>query len=113
MDTTEMLDQLAELRGGLDATYESFQPRMDALNQEILDATLELAPKIATLEYQIKDAVLAEGASVKGTTLTASFVKGRVSWDTRALDGYAVTHVEIVPFRKEGKPSVRIQARKA
>ena len=112
MDTKEMLDQLAELRVNLDAIYEPFQARTDALNQEILEVTLILAPKIAMLEQQIKDAVLIGGASVKGTTLMASYVKGRTTWDTNLLAGYAVAHPEIDSLRKGGKPSVRIQARK-
>jgi hypothetical protein len=35
-------------------------------------------------------------------------VKGRVSWDTKALDGYAVAHPEIEKLRIEGAPTVRI-----
>jgi len=46
---------------------------------------------------------------VKGRELEAVYVKGRISWDNKALDGYAAAHPEIGAFRKQGDPSVSIR----
>ena len=60
------------------------------------------------IEHEIKSAVLDNGASVKGI-YHAIYVKGRVTWNSKALDGYALAHPEINKMRKTGKPSVRIK----
>jgi hypothetical protein len=60
------------------------------------------------LEDEIKSEILTIGESVKGEVYRASFVKGRIAWDTDALEGYAAAHPEIMQFKKEGSPSVRI-----
>ncbi|MCG3145996.1 MAG: hypothetical protein HONDAALG_03775 [Gammaproteobacteria bacterium] len=49
------------------------------------------------------------GATVKGAALSAVYAKGRVSWDNKALEGYAVAHPELLAFRSEGAPSVSIR----
>lgn len=72
---------------------------------EISDAIKET---VDTLASDIKELVLASGEGYKGDGYSASFVKGRVSWDTKALNGYAAAHPEIEQFRKIGNPSARI-----
>ena len=107
-----MLDQLAGLRTDLDTLMEPYEQRLAAINQEILEVTLILVPKIAALEQQIKDVVIAGGASVKGTHLQAVWSKGRVTWDVKALDGYAEANDAIKQWRRVGKPSVSIRETK-
>jgi hypothetical protein len=68
-----------------------------------------LASKISVLDLDIRKAVLTLGASVKGGRLYAIWNKGRVSWDTRKLDGYAEAHPEIKQFRVEGEPTISIR----
>jgi len=121
MDIIERLDELAEseaLRDMLDmqknelidaaiptdvkeriAEIEAeFEPKIDSVTQNIIDLT-----------GYIKRAVSEIGKSVKGARLHAVWSKGRISWNTRALDGYAAAHPEIEQFRKVGKPSVSIR----
>ena len=69
-----------------------------------------LATQIKELREQIKAAVIANGATVKGSMYQAVYVKGRDSWDTKALDGYAAAHPEIIQFRTTGNPSVTIRS---
>jgi phage host-nuclease inhibitor protein Gam len=91
--TPEIKEQLAEIEA-------EFNPKVDALNQ-----------RNQALIDTIKGEVLAVGQTLNGTFHQAVFTKGRVSWDTKALDGYAVAHPEVATFRKEGAPSVSIRAR--
>ena len=58
---------------------------------------------------EVKRAVLEHGSSVKHAGLHAVWKKGRVKWNTKGLDGYAVAHPEILGFRSEGNPSVSIR----
>ena len=86
------------------------------IKQQIADIETEFAGKskavdenINILTSEIKQLILTGGESVKGDHLHAIWVSGRVSWDTKSLDGYAVAHPEILNLRKEGEPSVSIR----
>ena len=61
----------------------------------------------AALEDEIKRAVVELGVSVEGENVKATFVKGRLSWDGKGLEGYAVAHPEVMVFQKQGSPYVR------
>lgn len=65
--------------------------------------------RIGELRERIKSGVLQLGMTVKGNGAQAIWMKGRVSWNTRALTGYAAAHPEIEQFKKVGKPSVSIR----
>jgi len=91
--TPEIKEKLAEI----DA---EFTPKVDALNS-----------RNTTLIDTVKGEVLATGQTLNGSYHQAVFTKGRVSWDTKALDGYAAAHPEVATFRKEGQPSVSIRLR--
>ena len=56
-----------------------------------------------------KDGVIEIGETVKGTFLMGVFNKGRVRWDSKALDGYSKSHPELLEFRKEGNPYASIR----
>ena len=92
----EILRPVADELAALEAEY---SPLMASVNE-----------KAAALEAQIKVAVVEVGASVKGSELQAVYSRPRVSWDTKALDGYAAAHPEICGFRTVGAPSVSIRA---
>ena len=62
---------------------------------------------IADIKDKIKEELLAHGESVKGEHMRATFVKGRVTWDSKGLEGYSAANPTILRFRKEGNPSVR------
>ena len=80
-----------------------------AIDLEYAPMIEEAEARCAALEQQVKAAVLAHGATVKGARVQAVYIKGRVTWDAKALDGYAVEHPELFAFRKEGAPSVSIR----
>ena len=120
MDTKEKLDKIADLK--------SAQALREADKQALIDQVLtpEIKAKIAEIEAEfansdnitdtinlltdeVKREVVALGETVKGTYLMAVYAKGRVSWDTKALDGYIKAHPEIEQFRKQGEPSVSIR----
>ena len=120
----QKLDQLAEFHAQrdvamlekqalLDEIYTAeIKSRMAEIEAEFAGKTEAVNENIAALEAEIKQAVVAHGASVKGTVFHAVFAKGRVSWDTKSLDGYATAHPELLSFRKEGEPSVSIRVSK-
>lgn len=86
--------------------------RMAEIEVEFAGKTEAVNENIAALEAEIKQAVIAHRASVKGSVFHAVFAKGRVSWDAKSLDGYAIAHPELLSFRKEGDPSVSIRTSK-
>lgn len=124
MDEQEIkqkLDQLAEHQSQRDAISLQKQSLIDEIltaeikaklaeiDTEFADKTSAVNENIASLEAEVKDAVRVLGVSVKANFLHAVWVKGRVSWDTKAMDGYAVAHPEILFMRKEGDPSVSLR----
>ena len=84
--------------------------QLEAVDQEFDKEFTTLKDIANKLEIEIREEVLITGVGVKKTVSNygVSFVKGRVSWDTKALEGYAAAHSEIDKFKKIGKPSVRI-----
>ena len=121
MDTIEKLDQLDEFRSQRDsinlqedeAMKAAYPPELKKILEDIeveFEGRTEVVnEKIATLEKEIKVDVLEHGTTIKGTHLQAVWNKGRVSWNTKALDGYLVAHPELESLRKQGKPSVTIR----
>lgn len=120
MTITELLNYLAELQATSDLyriKHEEMRAEIMApVKQQLADLDAEFAPmfeavngQIAATTEQVKTAILANGASVKGAHLQAVYSKGRASWDGKGLDGYAVAHPEINVFRSVGQPSVSIR----
>ena len=118
------LDKLAEYQSQRDATLlekqelieqiytDEIKARIAEIEAEFVSKTEAVNENISSLEEKIKKAVIENGASVKGSFLHAVFAKGRVSWDTKSLDGYATAHPELLSFRKEGEPSASIRVAK-
>lgn len=121
MNTIEKLNQLAEMYARRDAERLAYEElRNKIIPQEIKEQLAEIDAEYAgsqeavnnniqALETEIKTEVASVGSSVKGDHIQAVYTKGRVSWDTKALDGYATAHPEIAQFRKVGEPSVAIR----
>ena len=78
--------------------------QLDEIDAEAQTAMDALSGGIDSLTAEIKAEVIAAGTTVKSEHLQAVYAKGRVSWDNKALDGYAVAHPEIGAFRKTGEP---------
>jgi phage host-nuclease inhibitor protein Gam len=115
------LDELAEVRVAVEVTRRDYEAKraeiMKAVQEELAALEAEYTPLLETaaervraLEVEIKDEVARHGASVKGRHFHAVYVRGRVSWDTKSLDGYARVHPEVLAFRKEGEPSISLRA---
>jgi hypothetical protein len=122
MNTQDKLNRLSDLQSQADVIRAHFEElRATILTPEIQAQLAEIDAEeqtsLTTLQggvdnliTEIKADIIAGGASIKGNYLQAVWTKGRISWDTKALDGYAAAHPEITPFRKEGEPSVSIRA---
>jgi len=121
IEIKQKLDQLAEFQSErdvamlekqrlLDEVYSAeIKSRIAEIEAEFLGKAEAVSENIDALEAEIKQAIIAHGASVKGSVLHAIFAKGRVSWDTKSLDGYAAAHSELLMFRKVGEPSASIR----
>ena len=121
MDITLKLNELAEIYAAREAVNLMKQDLIDKvltpeIKAQIAEIEAEFADNIqvvngraAALEAEVKAAVATNGASVKGDYLQAVYAKGRTSWDTKALEGFAAAHPEIEKFRKTGEPSVSIR----
>ena len=115
------LDALAELYAQRDLAMLEKQRLIDdlytaELKKQIADIEAEFAGKtdgvsanIAALEEEVKTDVKAHGSSVKGKFLNAVFTKGRVTWETKGLEGLMVAVPQLAQFRKEGEPSVSLR----
>ena len=115
------LDELSELYAQRDVSTlekqrlidsvltEEIKAKITEIEAEFSGKTQTVVEKINILEAEVKELVKALGQSVKGQFLHAIFTKGRVSWDSKALDGYAKAHPELAEYRKEGDPFVSLK----
>jgi hypothetical protein len=116
-----MLNELSELQAQVDLLAIDKQGAVDAVLTPEIKAALadieaeftgigaEATRQIDYLTQSIKASVLALGETVKGAGIQAVYTKGRESWDSKGLAGYAVAHPEIEVFRKIGEPSISIR----
>lgn len=121
MDIYEKIEKYSDLTSGIDAINQEKQALIDEvltpeIEEKLAEIDAEFYPKVeeilqqkSTLEAEIKQEVLQAGRTVKGTYHAFVWSKPRVSWDTKALDGYAAAHPEIAQFRTEGSPSVSVR----
>jgi len=120
MNTQEKLDKIADLKSAQSLRESEKQALIDqVLTPEIKTKIAEIEAEFAAsdnvtdtinlLTEEVKSEVAQLGETVKGTFLMAVYSKPRVSWDTKALDGYITAHPELGKFRKEGEPSVSIR----
>ena len=121
MDTKQKLDLLADWQAQrtlieMDKVKAIESVMTPEIRQALADIEAEYSTKyegvdanIAALTEQVKVAVLAGGASVKGSYLHAVYAKGRVSWDNRKLEGLMMVIPQVAEARKEGEPSVSIR----
>ena len=117
----DKLNQLAELKSQADTITMHYQQiKESAIPPEVITAVAEIEAecdtdlepvkqKIASLEDEIRNDTAKLGRTVKGTFIRSVFVPGRTTWETYALNEYALDHPEVERFRKIGKPSVRIE----
>ena len=119
MDIKQKLNQLYELEKKVDqfkaqrdhAVEELIGPKLLGQIDELrktFDEKLELfAVESNRLKNEIKENVLASGKTTTGDYIKAQYVRGRKTWDSKGLSGYAVHDPKVKQFLKIGKPSVR------
>ena len=119
MGTVEKLDAISKLRASA-VLLTSERDRLIAEAQakipteilaEISDIKAEYDPKLEANEsYQIRlldavqEEVLKGCQTVKGKYLMAVYNKGRVTWDTKVVEGLAMTIPELNSAKKVGAP---------
>ncbi|HEY6020889.1 MAG TPA: hypothetical protein VIY48_13615 [Candidatus Paceibacterota bacterium] len=117
MNTQELLEQLTEAYANRDLlAIDKARAVPEEVKKILADIDAEYAPKMETvnatisdLEAKVKSAVIESGATAKGGALQAVFTKGRVTWDTKQLDGLMIAVPQLAQARKEGQPSVSIR----
>jgi uncharacterized protein YeaC (DUF1315 family) len=83
--------------------------RLEDVDAEFAPALDKMSLDLSMKESELKGAVVQEGQTVKGTTHMAVYVKGRVSWDTKMLDGLALVMPQLAEAKTIGSPSVSIR----
>jgi hypothetical protein len=117
------LEELSEVQAAADMTRQdleakraeilkSVQAELDALDAEFAPLLAAAEARLEALKEEIKSDVLEHGASVRGGRFQAVFSRGRITWDTHALEAYAEEHPEVNDFRREGSPSVSLRMTK-
>ena len=106
--------QMALLRSEIAALKDAvltpeIKAQLAAIDAEFEDRIAAGEERIKALESEVKAAALTVGETVKGSRMQAVWAKPRVTWDAKALDGYAMNVPELFAFRKEGEPSVSIR----
>lgn len=122
MNVEQMLDRLYVLRAdAIDLQLEKERSQSAIIPQEIKDKLNILEEEYALkfvenqrerdqLEMTIREAVAVRQENYKGASgMSALFMPGRVSWDTRGLEGYAKANKAVLAFRKVGEPFVTIK----
>lgn len=119
-DIVAKLNELSEIQAATDVARVDYEARraeimravqveLDALEAEFEPLFEASRERSAALTEEIKRLVVEAGASVKGAHLHAVYTRGRVTWDTRGLDKFALSHPEVAQYRKQGEPGVSLR----
>ena len=113
------LNALAKLRSVLESCQQDLDeledqaflacPDLNMRRHEILQGISTISEKNTGLTKVITEAVISKNKSITGEKLQAVFSKGRTTWDSQELEGFALAHPEINKLKKVGKPSVSIR----
>ena len=120
---TAKLEELSDVQAAAETTRQdleakraeilkSVQAELDALEAEFGPLLAAAEARLEALKEEIKSDVLEYGATVRGGRFQAVFSRGRITWDTHALEAYAEEHPEVADFRREGAPSVSLRQTK-
>lgn len=99
----------AEVEAATKDVYAALAKRKAEIEAEFSGKAEAVDENIRKLTEEIKADVKTLGTTVKADHFQAVYVKGRVTWDTSKMDGYAVGHPEVLFMRKEGEPSVTLR----
>jgi hypothetical protein len=105
----EIDDLMGDMQMENEAILAPVTPALEAVQVKYAPRIAAIRERRSALEASIKADVLAHGQTIKGKWYSAIYAKGRVTWDTKALDGYALAHKELNELRKVGEPTVTIR----
>lgn len=111
---SEIHDQVMQLSAERQTALDSVIPaevkqQMDAVDLEYAGKISAASQNSKELEDQVRAAVLELGESVRGKSIHAIWMKGRVSWDSAKLEGLMIAIPALKEVRKEGDPSVSLR----
>ena len=124
MTPEELLKQYEDLQSLIDLRTAEKKQLIDALlspevraeiaaiDAEYDDIIAAVEKKADSVAKELRAAVAASGEKVTGQRFAVSYTKPRITWDDKALVGYAIEHPELYAFRREGRPSARIVRKK-
>ena len=101
----DYLKKYAELAQRANEVNAIAEKRIANLKQEIAEYNAEMQ----FLENAVKGYVLIRGKTLKGDYYDVVFSKGRTTWNSKALEGYALIHPEILTCRQTGEPSASLR----
>jgi len=93
------IEEKLEMLAGLKTAYAEAKADFE-------ENTAEAREMIQDLEAEITADVLEKGETVKTDHISAIWNKGKVTWDGKLLEGYALAHPDINAARKIGSPTV-------
>ena len=96
----EAIDQAIpqEVKDRIEDIKAELQPNIDRLNETI-----------SLYEGRLKEYVIQVGETLKGEYHMVVPAKGRTTWNTKGLQGYAIAHPEIEVFKSVHDPSASIR----
>ena len=127
IETRIHLARIADLRTAIQQAQQRYESELDELLTEagLLDEVRKLTAKRLALvesmettaaehEAEARRLTLEHGSTIShpDVMLQAVFNKARIKWDDKKLQGYAVSHPEVLRFREEGSPSISIRTMK-
>jgi DNA repair exonuclease SbcCD ATPase subunit len=104
--------QLEKTRLTAEAIPEEVRARLDEIEAEFGDKAEFVQQNIAAIEAQIITQVKDAGETKKGAGWSAVYYKGRISWDTKKLDGMIALIPQLSTARNEGEPYVTFRRAK-
>lgn len=98
-----------EHRSRREAVLNRVKPELDALDAEYADRLAESGAEASRSEAEVRHAAVAYGESFRHSGVHAVYCRGRISWDAKGLDVYAVAHPAVREYRRVGEPTVSLR----
>jgi len=86
--------------------------QVESIRTKYKDTKEAVSFELGVLEQEIKESVLEMKETIKSKNVMAVWNKGRVSWDSKLLEGMAKLEPKLLAARKEGEPTVSIRFNK-
>lgn len=114
----EMFNELSDKMTGLiddlkkakdDAIPASVKRRLRTIERQYESQMKAERQKMDDLAESIRTDTISYGKSIKNAGWHAVYAAGRITWNTVALEGYAVAHPEVLEFQRDSGPYVAIR----